>query len=242
MNDLNIVIPMAGLGDRFRKKGFTVDKPLIDINGNHMIELVLDSLGLKGDFIFIINNKSKNSEKLKSVLKNKSVNCKIIEIDYITDGPASTCLLAEKYINNDKPLLITNCDQIMKWDSNNFEDFIQNTKADGVVVTYNTLTEKNSYVKLDGEGHAIEFAEKKIISEHSLNGIHYWKHGKDFINSTKSMIDKNIRVNGEFYIAPTFNEMVKLGKKILTYRIDKNNHWAVGTPEDLLLYLKDGNT
>lgn len=233
---------MAGLGDRFRKKGYTVDKPLIDVNGSHMIEMVLDSLGVSGNFIFIINNKSKDSEKLKSVLTNKSENSKIIEIDHLTDGPASTCLLAEDHINNDDPLLITNCDQILEWDSNDFEDFIKNTEADGVVVTYDILTEKNSYVKLDDEGYAIEFAEKKIISNHSLNGVHFWRRGKDFIHSTKSMINKNIRVNNEFYIAPTYNEMVNDGKKIVTYEIDKNNHWAIGTPEDLLLYLKHGNS
>ncbi|MFZ9296665.1 MAG: sugar phosphate nucleotidyltransferase [Bacteroidia bacterium] len=164
-----------------------------------------------------------------------------IDFDYLTEGPSSSVLLAKKYINNDTPLIVTNCDQIMEWDSSHFVNFINSTDKDGIVVTYNVLTEKNSYVKLDENGNAILFAEKKIISDYSLNGIHFWKKGSDFIDSAESMINKNIRVNNEFYIAPSYNEMVLKNKKIGIYHIDKNSHWSVGTPDDLDKYLKHAN-
>lgn len=239
---MNILIPMAGLGDRFKKQGYTVDKPMIPINGEPMIKKVLNALGIDGHYIFVINKNIRDIIYLKKILNEETKNkCTIIEIDYLTEGPASTCLLAKDLINNDEPLLITNCDQILHWDNKKFINFILNSTADGVVVTYNVKTKKNSYVKLDDNGYAVEFAEKKIISDHSLNGVHYWKKGKYFITSAQRMIEKNKRVNNEFYIAPTYNEMILEGKIIKTYEINNDDHWAVGTPEDLKRYLDYGN-
>jgi NDP-sugar pyrophosphorylase family protein len=234
---MNIVIPMAGRGERFRIEGYKNPKPLIEFNNKTMIELALESLNLKGDYIFIVYNYSDDNlnQKLKSILENYSD--KIISIDYITDGPASSALLAEKYINNDQPLLITNCDQIMNWNSVNFQNFIETTELDGVVVTYNSETLKNSYVKLNDKGLAIKFAEKEVISKYSLNGIHYWRKGRHFIESAKSMIEKNIRCNGEFYLSLTYNQMIDVGLNVGIFHIDNDNHYAVGTPNDLEYFI-----
>ena len=230
---MNIVIPMAGRGERFRIEGYKNPKPLIEFNNKTMIELALESLSLKGDYIFIVYNylDDKLNQKLKSILENYSD--KIISIDYITEGPASSALLAEKYINNEQPLLITNCDQIMNWNSLNFKNFIETTELDGVVVTYNSETLKNSYVKLNDSGLAIKFAEKEVISKYSLNGIHYWKKGRYFVESAKSMIEKNIRCNNEFYLSLSYNQMIELGLNVGIFHIDNENHYAVGTPDDL---------
>jgi NDP-sugar pyrophosphorylase family protein len=238
---VNIVIPMAGLGNRFKINGYEEIKPMIKIGNKKMIELAINSIGVDGDFIFIVNNYKGQSNDLINLLNVIVNNPKIIEIDYLTEGPASSVLLAKEFINNDVPLIVTNCDQIMEWDSKDFYETIKETDKDGIVVTYNVLTEKNSYVKLDENGDATLFAEKKIISEHSLNGIHFWKKGSDFISSSESMISKNIRVNNEFYIAPTYNEMISENKKIGVYHIDKSKHWSVGTPDDLEKYLKHAN-
>jgi NDP-sugar pyrophosphorylase family protein len=153
----------------------------------------------------------------------------------LTKGAACTCLIAKSLINSSKPLIITNCDQIMEWNS---EEFLKecNKEIDGVVVTYKENTPKNSYVMIDKEGFATKFAEKEVISNHSLNGIHYWKKGSDFVKSAEKMIKENIRVNNEFYIAPTYNQMIEENKKITIYKIERKSHHPVGTPEDLKKY------
>jgi len=234
---VNILIPMAGEGRRF--SNYDLPKPLIPINGKPMIQRSIESLGVKGNYIFVVKKyKNKNyNKKLTDVLTNIVSCSKIIEIDYTTEGPASTCLLAEKYINNDDPLITANCDQIMKWNSNSFVDAI-NSECDGLVVTYDVQTKKNSYVKLDENNlYATRFAEKEIISKYSLNGIHYWRKGSYFIESARKMIEKDIRVNNEFYIAPTYNELVSDGKKIKIFHLKNKEHWAVGVPDDLERYL-----
>ena len=238
---VNIVIPMAGLGNRFKIKGYNEVKPMIKIGDKRMIELAIKSIGIDGQFIFIVNNHHGQSNELIKLLNVIVDNPKIIEIDYLTEGPTSSVLLAKEFIDNDIPLIVTNCDQIMEWDSKDFYKTLKETNKDGIVVTYNVVTEKNSYVKLDNDGNAKLFAEKEIISEYSLNGIHFWKKGSDFVTSAELMISKNIRVNNEFYIAPTYNEMIIKNKKIGVYHIDKSKHWSVGTPDDLEKYLIHAN-
>ncbi len=236
---MNIVIPMAGRGERFRKDGYDKPKPLIEFCGKTMIEYAIESLGLEANFIFIVYNYSDNSlnKKLKKILNQYSKN--IITIDYITEGPASSALLASDFINNDESLLITNCDQIMNWDNQAFIKFINESNLDGVVVTYDSNTSKNSYVRINENNLALKFAEKEVISNYSLNGIHYWKCGKYFVDSANKMIKKNIRCNNEFYISLTYNQMIESDMKVGIYHIDSSQHNAVGTPEDLEKYIKN---
>ena len=229
---------MAGRGERFINGGYETPKPLIEINGKCMIELAIESLNISGNFIFITYKYTNDNfnKKLNTILKKYSD--KIIQIDYITQGPASSALLAEDIINDDRELVITNCDQIMNWNSQEFINYCNKSDKDGIVVTYDSNTEKNSYIKLDDSGNAIELAEKKVISNLSLNGIHYWKKGKYFVSSAKKMIEKQIKVNGEFYISVSYNEMINDGLKVGNYHIDQSVHFAVGTPNDLEKYLK----
>jgi NDP-sugar pyrophosphorylase family protein len=234
---MNIVIPMAGLGDRFKREGYTKPKPLIDVNGKPMIQRAIESLGLEGQYIFIINNQIEEYEELKKLLNEITNKPVIIDIDYLTEGPAATALLARKFIYNTDRLVIANCDQIMEWNADDFTKHIMETDSDGVVVTYPIQTPKNSYIQLDEKGYGVRVAEKEMISEHSLNGIHYWRFGFDFVLSAEWMIQADVRVNNEFYIAPTYNEMIECWLKITTYPIKLEEHWAVGTPEDLQKYL-----
>ena len=118
---MNILIPMAGKGERFHTSGYTLPKPLIPIKNKPMIQNAIDSLGIKGNHIFI----TQKDHEIKSKLLQNYPDSNTISIDYITEGPASTCLLAKEHINNDQPLLIANCDQIMWWDSLAFSIFLE---------------------------------------------------------------------------------------------------------------------
>jgi len=229
---MNIVIPMAGLGTRFSNVGYKEPKPLIDIEGKPMIQQAVETLGFKGNYIFIIKKDHFIKNKIENLVKNSTV----IEIDYTTEGPASSALLAKDYINNDDELIIANCDQIMWWDPDVVLEQIRTTNYDGVVVTYHETTPKNSYVKINRKGQVTKVAEKQVISNISLNGIHYWKKGSLFVSSAEEMISKNIRYNNEFYVAPTYNQLIDKGYTIGIHHIPNEVHNAIGTPEDLNLY------
>jgi len=225
---------MAGLGSRFPRSKYPT-KPLIDVNGKPMIIRAVESLDLNGKYYFVIR-KDRSVEEIKQRI-NGIVDSTFIEIDHITEGPAVTALMCSDLMDKDDELVIANCDQIMEWNS---KLFLHNARLyDGCIVTYHSDTPKNSYARLDRKGCVVELKEKEVISNVSLNGIHYWRRAQYFIDSANEMIEANDRApNNEFYVAPTYNYMIKQGLTVGIFHIPNEQHNAVGTPEDLLIYLK----
>jgi HAD superfamily hydrolase (TIGR01509 family) len=232
---LNVLIPMAGAGSRFESAGYTFPKPLIDVNGAPMIQTVVSNLSLDANYIYVVQKSHRLKYNLDTLLNLITPNCNIIEVDGLTEGAACTALLAKELINSDKPLFFANSDQFVEWDSNEFMYKMQETDVDGGIVTFKSIHPKWSFVKLDNNGYVTEVSEKKPISDIATVGYYYWKNGSDFVKYAEQMIEKNIRVNNEFYVCPVFNEAIDDGKKIITYTANKM--WGLGTPEDLNVYL-----
>ena len=235
-NKMNILIPMAGAGKRFADAGYIFPKPLIEINNKPMIQWVIESLNLKANYIFIIQKEHQKKYNIKSVLNVLQPNCKIIELDHVTEGAACTTLLAKKYINNSDPLIIANSDQYIKWNSSRAIYDFNSKKLDGAILTFEAIHPKWSYAKCDEKGFVTEVAEKKVISKNATVGVYYWKHGSDYVHSAEKMIKKNIRVNNEFYVCPVYNEFLLEKKKVKIYNVEEMQ--GLGTPEDLNNFLR----
>lgn len=225
---MNILIPAAGKGSRFTEAGFELAKPLITVDNQHMIIRAVESLDIQARYIFILQESIKHIEKL---LRKVAPDCIVIYIDYYTSGAAISALLAEEYINNNEELIIANCDQVMNWNSS--EAISNLRKYDAGVVTINSNDIKHSYVLIDDNGNITKFAEKKVISNNALTGIHYWKKGSDFVNTAKELI---ATTEPEYYIAPTYNLLIQQGKKIGIHKIEESMIHFIGTPQDLKLY------
>jgi dTDP-glucose pyrophosphorylase len=111
------------------------------------------------------------------------------------------------------------------------------TDADGGIVTFKATHPKWSFAKIDDNGIVTEVAEKNPISDLATVGFYYWKHGSDFVKYAEQMISNNVRVNNEFYVCPVFNQAIAGGKIIRTFDVPKM--WGTGTPEDLKYYLEN---
>jgi HAD superfamily hydrolase (TIGR01509 family) len=234
---LNVLIPMAGAGSRFEQAGYTFPKPLIEVRGKPMIQVVVENLNLEANYIYVVQKKHREKYNLDSLLNLLTPNCKIVEVDGITEGAACTALLAKEFIDNNDPLFFANSDQFVEWDSTEFMYKMQETDADGGLVTFTSTHPKWSFAKVDANGLAVEIAEKNPISDIATVGYYYWKHGKDFVKYAESMIAKNIRVNNEFYVCPVFNQAIEDKKEIRTHNV--TGMWGLGTPEDLNFYLEN---
>lgn len=234
---LNILIPMAGAGSRFEKAGYTFPKPLIEINGKPMIQVVVDNLNIDANYIYVVQKSHREKYNLDTMLNLITPGCKIIEVDGITEGAACTALLSKEFINNDNPLFFANSDQFVEWDSNEFMYKMQESNCDGGIVSFRATHPKWSFAKVDELGFVSEVAEKNPISDIATVGYYYWKRGSDFVKYAEEMINKDIRVNNEFYVCPVFNQAIEDGKKIRTF--DTSGMWGLGTPEDLDYYLKN---
>lgn len=235
---LNVLVPMAGEGSRFREQGYTFPKPLIEVHGKPMIQVVVENLNIKANFIFVVQQAHYEKYNLNFVLPLIAPGCKIIRLGEVTEGAACTTLLAKDLINTDAPLLIANSDQFIDWNSNETLYAISNDNSDGCILTFPSTHPKWSYAKLGADGYVCEVAEKKPISKHATVGIYYWKKGADYVRYAEQMIASNIRVNGEFYVCPVYNQAIAAGKKIRIKEIAENSMWGIGTPEDLHYFLE----
>lgn len=232
MDKVNIVIPMAGKGQRFVDAGFTVPKPLLDIDGKLIVKYVIETMRApNAQFIFILRQDHCDEHDLDKKLLEIEPSAKIVKINELTEGSICTVLLAKEHFNDDNPVIIKDCDQIINWIPEHFFDFVERNKADGAVVTIHTDSKNYSFSKLDSKGRVIETAEKVPISNYGHTGIYYFSKGSDLIKYAQEMIEKNLRVNNEFYTAPVYNQLIQDGKLILHYPVAEM--FQLGTPQEL---------
>lgn len=228
-SNLNVLIPAAGKGDRFAKAGYKTPKPFIDVGGLPMIDVASNSLLVEAEFSFILQEKD---------TVGFGCNANLFTINSQTRGTAETCLQAISVIDNESPLLIANCDQVLEWDNLAFYHFCRHSKLDGVIVTFpcETKDPRWSYCEVGDNGLVKRVAEKDPISNKANVGVYFWKRGEDFVKYTEKMIEKDMRVNGEFYVAPVYNLAIEDGKRIGVFDVDK--FWSLGTPELLKEYME----
>lgn len=233
---LNVLIPMAGAGSRFAQAGFTFPKPLIEVHGKPMIQLVVENLNIEANYTFIVQTEHYEKYNLKYLLNLIAPNCNIIQVNTLTEGAACTTLLAKEIIDNDSPLIISNSDQYIEWNSNEAMYSFAADHVDAGILTFKATHPKWSYVKLNESGFVSEVAEKKVISDNATVGVYYWKKGSDYVKYANQMIKKDIRVNNEFYVCPVFNEAIEDGKVVKIKQVEQM--WGIGTPEDLKYFLE----
>jgi len=238
---LNIVLPMAGRGSRFAEAGYTTPKPFIPIHGVPMIKVVVDNLTPRCEhrFIFICQREHMAKYDFERQLRSYTKNAVVIGIDGITEGQVCTALLAQKYFNNNEPLMSANTDQYIDFDINEYLDAMNSRQLDGMIMTMKSSDSKWSYARTDKQGLVVETAEKKVISDDATVGIFNFAHGSDLVRSANQMIADNIRVNGEFYTCPCYNYLIREGKKIGIYPIGEeyNGMYGLGIPNDLDFFI-----
>ena len=230
---------MAGHGSRFKKAGFMMPKPFIEVDDQPMISMVIDNLkpNIEHQFIFIALKEHIEKNHLENVIRKKIQNYKIIPIDKVTRGAAETVLFASDFLKNDNPLLIANWDQFVDIDINDFLKSID-FKKDGFIQCMNATSAKWSYIKYDKQ-NVKYVAEKEVISNVATTGLYWFKNSSLCIEYLQKMVKNEIKSKGEFYVAPSYNLMIEDGYKI-GYSIigdDISVMYGTGTPEDLEIFL-----
>ncbi len=236
---MHIVFLIAGRASRFKEAGYTLPKSLIEVRGKLMISWAVDSLHFikNAHFTFLILSEHEEkfhiSKKLKMLYRNEM---HIVIVDKVTEGAATTALLAKESINNEEELLISNGDQYFT--SKAFREEIEkkDKEFNGLIAVFEATHPRWSFAKVNNSGFVTEVAEKVAISNNATVGVYYFRHGKDFVWAAEEMIRKDIRRNNEFYICPVYNELIGRGDKIKAVRAD--TMWSLGTPEDVLYFEK----
>lgn len=241
---MNIIIPMAGRGQRFKDAGYKQDKPFIDVNGKPMLQVALENLNIRdATYYFLVcpNHVDLTKEVIHRVgwIRQWFIRPMILKVQ----GAVPACLGLQYDINPMEPLIIANCDQIIDWNPLDFLGFVSsNPDIAGCIPTFEADSPQHSYARcggIDGE-IVIETAEKKVISHHALCGVHYWnKACLAFWSFNKTLLGEP-HFNGDYYIAPTFNELIRINANVYRYKTD--GMVVLGTPHQLEEYLENSRT
>jgi dTDP-glucose pyrophosphorylase len=243
MSTLQIVIPMAGRGSRFANAGHLVPKPLIPIGGRPMIQWVIENIRPARAHRFIFLCLAEHLQKYPEVpreLNRLCPGCQIVPVNAVTEGAACTVLLAKEFINSSDPLMIANSDQLVELEINDYLAAADADRVSGLIMTFWSDHPKWSYCRLRSDGTVIEVVEKQVVSNDATVGIYNFREGRDFVRAAEAMIAANLRVNNEFYVAPTYNQLIRENAKIVVKNTGREfaGMHGLGTPEDFEVFQK----
>ncbi len=240
---MQIIIPMSGFGERFRKAGYKIPKPLIEVEGKPIIAHVIDLFPDEEDFIFICNKQHLQNKDfgMEKIIEHYCPTGKIVSIDPHKLGPVHAVLQVEELIDAQKPTVVNYCDFTCYWDWKHFKNFVMKTKCDGAIPSYKGFhphslgTTNYAYIK-EQKGSVIDIQEKQPFTEDRMNefassGTYYFSSGLKMLDSFKEMKQKDLDLNGEYYVSLAYKILLETNNKILVYPLQHFMQW--GTPEDV---------
>ena len=241
MNKMTIIITMAGLGSRFRKAGYKVPKYMITAKGKTLFDWSMDSLldynKHVDRYVFVVRKEDNASNFIKEHCKKYGVNdVQIVEIDYMTDGQATTCMLAIPYVDPESAIMVYNIDTYVE----PYEMKFAEISGDGHIPCFHAEGDHWSFAKLDEAGRVTEVREKVRISDNCTLGAYYFSTADLYkrLYCEYYADDSNLEKN-EKYIAPLYNYMIQLGMDVTISIVKKDKVHVLGTPEELNAFLAE---
>ncbi|HWE09009.1 MAG TPA: glycosyltransferase family 2 protein [Solirubrobacteraceae bacterium] len=239
---LTVVIPMAGRGSRFADAGYTVPKPLLPIHGVPMIEAVVRNLTPSEPvrFVFISRREHVEDYGFVPALRRVAPGCVVVPIEELTEGAACTVALGETAVDPEDVLVIANSDQWVDHSMDAHLTLLRRHRLDGLIMTMAADDPKWSFVELDGEARVTRVVEKEVVSSEATVGIYTFRRAGEYFRAARAMIAGGKRVNGEFYVAPVYNELIEEGARIGIDNIgaDRAGMYGLGTPADYEDFLR----
>ncbi len=245
--NMEIVITMAGIGLRFRKAGYQVPKYMIDACGKTLFEWSMESL--KGfyqkdnTYYFVVRKEDVAAGFITEKCKQEQINnVRIIELDNQTDGQATSAMLAAKFWDKKKPLLIYNIDTYVEA----FEMTAQQMQGDGFIPCFHAEGDHWSFVELAEpeknveETSAVMVREKLRISDNCTLGAYYFKSCELYERLYREYYsqDENLE-KGEKYVAPLYNYLISQGGVVKISIVDEKKVHVLGTPEELQVFIDE---
>ena len=240
MKNIQILMPMGGLGKRFQDEGYITPKPLIEVDGEPMFLSALKSFETyKGDknLIFVVRQDAEEAYGLATEIEHIINGAKVVLLKANTRGAVETCLAARNFINPDLPLIVMDCD--FKFKSGDYfakvVAAVKDNAYDGVLLSFFSASDRYSYAKLNDDGYVTETAEKKVISNNALAGAYFFSSGKLFLQAADKLLTNPISNNmKEYYISLLYNLLLEEGKRIALANVEE--FISFGTPDELREY------
>ena len=243
---MQVIVPMSGYGERFRKAGYAVPKPLIEIDGRPVIAHVIDLFPGETDFLFICNQDHLDEPRyrMESILRQYCPSGRIVGIEPHKLGPVHAVLAAAHLVDSHEPAIVNYCDFACYWDWQHFKRFVRDSACDGAIPAYRGFhphslgTTNYAYMREQG-GWLIDIQEKQPytedrMQEYASSGTYYFASGASMIDAFRRTVERGLNVGGEFYVSLAYKPLLDAGARIAVYELQHFMQW--GTPEDVREY------
>ncbi len=246
MNTVQIIIPMSGFGERFRRAGYTIPKPLIEIDNKPIIAHVIDMFPGEADFIFICNRDHLNTPeyRMEAILKQYCPTGRIVGIPAHKLGPIHAVRQVEYLIDQERPVIVNYCDFACYWDWNHFKTFVAETACIGAIPAYkgfhpHTLGSTNYAYMQENEGWVLDIQEKQPytnnrMEEYASSGTYYFASGKVMSDAFCQTIEQALTIGGEYYVSLSYKPLLAANSPVAVYPLQHFMQW--GTPDDVAEY------
>lgn len=229
---MNILIPMAGLGQRFKDAGYTIPKYLLEFQGTTLLEAAARSLPIERAHRIIFAARKEEAEKvnLAELVQRyfPDFETEIYLLDAETRGQAETVLLAATNLPGEESILIFNIDTV--FECSRLKGILDDKTIDGLLGSFQSSEDRFSFARTNADGEVVEVKEKEVISENALSGLYFFRRLSDFRALAKEAMSQNKTVKGEYYIAPLYDELIANGGKVCLAPVDSIT--ILGTPEE----------
>lgn len=240
---MQIVIPMSGFGERFRRVGYSVPKPLIVVEGKPIVAHVVDMFPGDNEFIFICNRDhlAVAEYRMAELLRSLAAKVRIVPVAPHKLGPVNAVLNAAQFIDPDEPVIVNYCDFTCYWDFEDFKSFVSETNSDGCIPAYRGFHPHSlgstfyAYVKQE-QLWLQDIQEKKPFTENpseefASSGTYYFRSGRLCIDALQSQMDQSLDVGGEYYVSLAYKVLAQWELRTSVYELQHFMQW--GTPQDL---------
>jgi NDP-sugar pyrophosphorylase family protein len=233
---MNILILAAGQNPVPEEEGYPLC--LVEFDSVPLIQRVTTACGSLNPkkLIVAFREEDVRGYHLDNVVTLLWPNANVLNVRGKTKGAACTALLAADMIDADEELLIVNGNEMLDADFSEIVEGFRRRNLDAGVVVFHSIHPRYSYVRLDENELVVEAAEKRPISTNATVGFYWFARGSEFVRAAKEMIRKDACVNDNFYICPTFNELVLEHKQIGIHKVDGTLYHPLKTSRQVELF------
>ncbi|MFM2230554.1 MAG: hypothetical protein RL607_1812 [Bacteroidota bacterium] len=237
---LKIIIPLAGSSELYTNAGFSYPKPLVEIDGKPMIQVVIEqfqSITEPFQAVFILKDEDVRKFHLDNTIRLLAPNSEIVKLKNDTKGALCSILMTIDSLSDDDRILVLNGDQII---NHNFQSILQSfdeRKADVGIVTFPSVHPRWSYARIE-QGEVVQTAEKNPISNAAIAGFYFFAKAQDFFANAFQCILDDVQINGNFFTSSVINEYILKNQKVLDFGINKTDYHSFYAPQNLQEYLK----
>lgn len=239
MDTLQVLMPMGGLGERFRMAKVATPKPLIEVAGVPMFQRALgsfESLEATIKLVVVVRKADQDDFNLAGRIRQVRPGASVVILDHNTRGPVETCLAAEASVDPDLPLVILDCD--LSFRSPGYLTAMVRAadggQVDGLLLSFTSLDPRYSFAQVDGTGLVVRTAEKQPISSHALAGAYFFTAAGSFFDAARALVQDRLSAQmPEYYVSLIYNRLIASGGRI---KLIEGEVFSFGTPEELAAF------